>query len=78
MIALLVVGLALPTFAAVAYGVVSTEDVRDEAFTGHVRPRATRRSSRITAATAERVGWLTLAQTSALLAGLLVRLWLQR
>lgn len=73
MTALLVLGLALPIFALVAYGVVATEGYRENMVTGHQRTRTTQ-PRRFTAATITRVGWLTLAQTVALLAGLILRL----
>ena len=75
--ALLVLGLALPLFALVALGVVATEGYREETVSGHRGTRETRRPLRMTAAaaqrTAQRVGWLVLAQTCALLAGLVLR-----
>jgi hypothetical protein len=73
MIALLVVGLALPLFAAVAFGIVASEGYRDQVITGHRSTPATRSPRRLTALTVRRVGWLTLAQTCALLAGLVLR-----
>jgi hypothetical protein len=77
MIALLVLGLALPLFAVVALAVVATEGHREQVITGHRRTRATQPTARLTAATADRVGWLTLAQTCALLAGLILRILVQ-
>jgi hypothetical protein len=74
MIALLVLGLALPLFAVVALGIVVTEGHREQELTGHRRTRATQPTARLTAATARRVGWLTLAQMCALLAGLVLRI----
>jgi hypothetical protein len=77
MIALLVLGLALPLFAVLALGIVATEGYREQVVTGHRRTRATQPTTRLTAATADRVGWLTLAQTCALLAGLVLRILTQ-
>jgi hypothetical protein len=78
MIALLVLVLALPLFAVVAYGVVATEDHRDRVVTGHRRTRATRPADRLAAATVRRIGWLVLTQTGALLVGLVLRVLAQR
>jgi hypothetical protein len=78
MIALLVLGLALPLFAVVALGIVAAEGHREQEITGHRRTRATRPTTRLTAATADRIGWLTLAQTCALLVGLVLRVLFQR
>ncbi|HEX2892416.1 MAG TPA: hypothetical protein VHO29_00250 [Marmoricola sp.] len=78
MIALLVLGLALPLFALVAFGIVASEGYREELVTGHRRTPATRSPRRLTALTVRRVGWLTLAQTCALLAGLVLRAVSQR
>ena len=52
MIALLVLGVALPLFAVVALGIVATEGHREQVIAGHRRTRATRPTTRLTAATA--------------------------
>ena len=77
MIALLVLGVALPLFTLVACGIVVTEGYLEDEITGHRRTRATRPASRVTGAAARRVGWLILAQTCALLVGVVIRVIVQ-
>jgi hypothetical protein len=73
MSALLILGLALPLFAAVAYGVVATEGYRETVVTGHRRTRATAAHRVTRTPNLDKVGWLTLAQSIALLAGVVLR-----